>query len=123
MLQNAELIHSYTREQAIDDGVLVDLTHLARQAGITCPVAITARGYGETIALPERCPAGQDVTGRSWDVVWMLSRAMRQAGGSDTLSYVVSVQNNPRRLYRLKAVIGPGDRGERVITIMVPDED
>lgn len=123
MFQTADIIHTYTRAQAIDDGVLVDITAYAKEAGITRPVAITCRAYSETIGLPRHCPAGQDLTGRAWDVVWMLSRAMQQPRKSDTLTYAVSVQNNPRRLYRLKAVAGPGDDGEPVITIMFPDED
>jgi hypothetical protein len=38
---NEEVIFSYSRKQAIEDGVLVDLTSLARDAGIKFPVAVT----------------------------------------------------------------------------------
>ncbi len=37
-----DLIFSYTRTQAIDDGVLIDATELARDAGFKWPVALTA---------------------------------------------------------------------------------
>lgn len=36
-----ELIYRYSREQAIADGVLIDVTGLAREAGINNPVVIT----------------------------------------------------------------------------------
>jgi hypothetical protein len=42
MYNNAELIHSYSRRQAIADGVLIDVTPTAREAGIKFPVALTA---------------------------------------------------------------------------------
>jgi hypothetical protein len=38
-----EIIHSYKREQAIADGVLIDLTELATEAGFICPVAFIWR--------------------------------------------------------------------------------
>ena len=36
-----DLITSYSREQAIDDGVLVDVSQVAREAGIKFPVALS----------------------------------------------------------------------------------
>lgn len=35
------VIHSYTRSQAIDDGVLVDVTATAQEAGFKVPTALT----------------------------------------------------------------------------------
>ena len=37
-----ELIYSYTRKQAIEDGVLVDVSSTAQEAGINFPVALTS---------------------------------------------------------------------------------
>ena len=36
------VIHVYTRAQAIADGVLIDATELAREAGFRFPVALSA---------------------------------------------------------------------------------
>lgn len=36
-----EVIHAYTRAQAIEDGVLVDLSGLASEAGFRWPLAVT----------------------------------------------------------------------------------
>ena len=87
-------IHVYTRAQAIADGVLVDLTtatdnqrlRLRQRAGFELPVAITRtawaktveaggiwkpHGEGEFLALK----GGQSLTGRLWDLLWMLRLA------------------------------------------------
>ena len=66
-----EVIYAYTRKQAIADGVQVDATKTAQEAGIKFPVFLT-RGVFETyVAVPEGV-TGQDEAGRLWDVVWML---------------------------------------------------
>src|SRR4051812_27741843 len=36
-----EVIFAYTRKQAIEDGVLVDVTETAKEAGFKIPVALT----------------------------------------------------------------------------------
>jgi hypothetical protein len=41
MFDERDLIHSYSRAQAIADGVLIDVSATAREAGIRCPVALT----------------------------------------------------------------------------------
>ena len=44
-----EPISTYTRAEAIEDGVLVDVSETAAEAGITFPVAITRRLWTEWI--------------------------------------------------------------------------
>ena len=39
--EDAPVIYSYTRKQAIEDGVLVDLTEWSKETGFTIPVACT----------------------------------------------------------------------------------
>jgi hypothetical protein len=85
-----------------------------------------------TRAVWERCvtvPRGvvcQDESGRLWDVLWMLSLAARPASG-DRVDFALHVRNSNRRgtppLVRLKALCGPGDHGEPVVTVMLPEED
>ena len=41
------LIHSYTRKQAIEDGVLVDVTETAKARGFVVPVAMTAMVFAD----------------------------------------------------------------------------
>ncbi|QDV62013.1 DUF6573 family protein [Crateriforma conspicua] len=119
-----EVIHSYSRRQAIADGVLVDVTEAALEAGFVYPVALTSSVWSRCVAVPSKCP-WQDESGRLWDVLWMLLNAIRQNRDENPLSFSLHVQNDerPAQLVTLKAQCGPGDIGEPVITVMMPDED
>ena len=125
MFENAEIISRYTREQAIEDGTLIDVTKTAKEAGIRFPVAITAAVHARYVTVPEGVLC-QDEAGRLWDVVWMLSLAARKANGSE-IHFALHVRNSNRRgtppLVRLKAICGPSDDGSPCITVMLPDED
>lgn len=118
-----ELIHSYTRAQAIADGVLVDVTKTAQEAGICHPTALTCAVWSEYVRVPDGV-SGQDEAGRLWDIVWMLRWGI-QPGCRDVILYRLYVRNNNRApaMVTLKAVCGPGDDREPVITIMLPHED
>lgn len=113
-----EVISSYSRAQAIEDGILVDVTETAKEAGIKYPVALTRAVFEKCVALPKRYRGLEDEKGRLWDVLSMFRFAARRGG--DTLLYKLIVT---RRTVILKAVIGPGDTPEPVITIMLPQED
>jgi hypothetical protein len=132
MFDPADLIHTYTRAQAVDDGVLIPVpSELAQQAGFKCPMALTAAAWGGCVEWsPEdesRQDAGQDERGRLWDVLWMAGCAARRSlDGSQTAFTVLRV---PRRgpvvalPVRLVLTIGPGDVGEAVATILMEGED
>ncbi len=121
-----EIISRYTRAQAIEDGVLVDVSELASEAGFIMPVALTAAAHGYCVEVPEKV-SGQDEVGRLWDVLNMLRCAIRRSNNSGTsLSFAVLVQNSdeqPAKQVELKSICGPGDAAEPVITIMLPAED
>jgi hypothetical protein len=122
-----DVIHSYTRAQALADGVLVDVSKEATEAGIKYPVAVTQRVHAELITPdPRSVPYGQSVAGRLWDTVFMLSMAIRAArqGQTEILYKVIYVlKEKQRKMLTLKAHLGGGDAGEPVITIMFPEED
>jgi hypothetical protein len=71
MFENAEVIHRYTRADAIRDGILVDVSEAAREAGFKWPVALTAAAWGRCVAVPPGVLC-QDEAGRLWDVLTML---------------------------------------------------
>ena len=48
-----ELIYSYSRKQAIEDGVLVDVSEMAKEAGFKFPVAMTNTVWTELI-VPDK---------------------------------------------------------------------
>ena len=126
MFDRDDLIHSYSRAQALADGVLIDVSATAKEAGIRYPVALTAAVWARCVAVPPGV-AGQDEAGRLWDAVWLLRLAVGQSDGGPEVRFGVHVRDDNRErtppLVRLKAVCGPGDRGEPVVTVMLPDED
>lgn len=122
-----EVIYSYTRAQAIGDGVLVDVTAVAREAGIGFPVAITRAVFDKCVTVPPGIDA-QDEAGRLWDIIWMFRANICRPRGDRCLFQLYVRNHNRARLMRkdlvtLKAICGPGDTAEPVITIMLPDED
>ena len=119
-----EVIHQYTRAQAIEDGVLIDVSEKAREAGITFPTTVTAAVWAECVAVPEEASC-QDEIGRLWDILTVLRFTISRSRGGQEVALTVAVQNGPGRPtpVRLKALCGPGDSGEPVITIMLPHED
>lgn len=119
-----EVIYAYTRADALEDGVLVDVTELAKEAGFKCPVAVTRGVWADIENIPPRFQGLQDVTGRLWDILFMGRLAIRQyQGDGHVLLYRLIMHVGRKTYYDLKMVSGPGDNGELVITIMRPDED
>jgi hypothetical protein len=119
-----EAISVYTRAQAIEDGVLVDVSTTAREAGITFPVAVTRTVFDHYITPdPRSIKFGQSVEGRLWDALWMLRNAAKRGGGTIHYNVYFIMKERQSRLVQLKAVCGPGDDAEPVITIMLPEED
>lgn len=127
LFSGAEVISAYTRAQALADGVLVDVTATAAEAGFRVPVALTAAVWADCVAwdaASEQAP--QDEAGRLWDVLAMAAHAARfNRGQSRAPFYVLRVPSRGTRSepVQLVAHIGPGDDGEPVITIMQPTED
>ena len=63
-----EVIYSYTRKQAIADGVQVDVSTTAKEAGIRFPVFITRTTFDAYVTVPPNV-TGQDEAGRLWDII------------------------------------------------------
>ena len=113
-------IHSYSRQQAIDDGVLIDVSQLEREAGFLVPVAITINLYSEFIktTLP-----GQDETGRLWDTLVMLAvNAKHSTDNVIIYNVLYQMAENHEVNTTLKAIIDLGLEGKPEITIMLLDE-
>jgi hypothetical protein len=120
------VISSYSRAQAIEDGVLVDVTEWASSTkgfigGFTCSVAVTRAVFADL----ERKPKLQDVRGRAHDLLFMASLAARRGAkkGESVALFRVLMQVGRSKMQTYKLVAGPGDKGELVMTIMQPHED
>ena len=121
------VIYSYTRAQAVADGVQVEVTKTATEAGIKFPVFLTRTVFDAYVAVPPDV-AGQDEAGHLWDIVWMLRFAiLRSRPGAERIPVALYVRNDNRRatLIKLAATCGPLDIDDPqpAITVMMPDED
>jgi hypothetical protein len=125
---NARLVFAYSRSQAVADGVQVEVTKTAHEAGIRFPVFITRGVFELCVAVPPGVSC-QDEAGRLWDVVWMLRFAiLRARAGVQRIPVVLYVRNSDTeraRLVKLIATVGPLDIDDPqpAITVMLPDED
>lgn len=137
-----DLVSSYTRQDALDDGVLVDVTDQATSCHIRYPVAVTATVWHRYI---ENDAPGQAVAERIGAVLQAFTTAARRGDGNgQEMLFTLHVPMRDRgdwlesenvpmpatgltrethRLVQLKGHCGPGDRGEPVITILLPNED
>jgi len=127
-----DLIYSYTRTQAIEDGVLVDAGPMAQEAGFKWPVALTSAVWEDCVAWNDadsERQTHQDESGRLWDVLFMAAHAVRARAnaGAQLLFELYRVPRDGRstdaELTKLKLVLSPGDDGEPVMTILLPNED
>jgi hypothetical protein len=121
------VLYTYSRSQAVADGLQVEVSKVAEEAGIRFPVFLTRAVYDSFVRVPPGV-TGQDEAGRLWDIVWMLRFAIRKAQpGQARLPFALYVRNANKasRLIKLVAMCGALDIDDPkpAITIMLPDED
>jgi hypothetical protein len=122
-----EVIYSYTRSQAVADGVQVEVSKTAQEAGIRFPVFLTRAVYDAYVTVPPDVSC-QDEAGRLWDVLNLMRFAISKAQtGQTRLPFALYVRNDNRaaRLVKLIATCGALDIDDPqpAITVMLPDED
>lgn len=121
-----DVIYSYSRAQAIEDGVLVDLSEkfgdLVREH-YKVPVAVTASVW-EIITKAVNNPRWMnDFDGVIHDILWMSRVYFRPLSESGRIFRVKIRGAGRKSLFDFKLVVGPGDEGEPVATISLPNED
>jgi len=124
------VIYSYTRAQAFADGVLVDVTGSAKDTGFKLPVAITEALENRLTPTRADQSLGQDYDGRLWDVLWLAAFTIKLADrGTDSVNFTVAQQETDAKSggphtteLHIRAICGPGDEGELVVTIGFPED-
>ena len=132
------VISRYTRRQALEDGLLIDVSAAAAEVGMMAPTAMTSAAHAEYVAWTEddnrRAPgSGQSERGRLLDVVLLAAATIRAAIRgtrdipTDPLTFAIRYVPHDGTATPveggLKAVIDGGDDGNPTVTIMEPDED
>jgi hypothetical protein len=125
-------ISTYTRAQAIEDGVLIDAGKAAKEVGFNWPVGFTMAAWDDCVKWTQadtRAQVYQDQSGRLRDVLYLASLRARRAGKDISQAFfdVDRVARDGKAQQAtpitLKLVVGPGDDFEPVITIMDENED
>lgn len=123
----AAIVHRYTRAQAFADGVLVDVSEQAREAGFRIPVALSAAVWADCVAWDQTAEAlPLDEAGRLWDLLFLTRLEAHRCPDCQHLRVgLLRVPRGGRRPepVELKAQLGPGDAGEPVLTMLLPEED
>ena len=112
----------YTRSEAIEDGVLVDISTLSKEVGIKYPVAVTRAVFA---LLSDTHGEGQDFKGRAWDLLMVFRVAAKKSIESEvhfTPLFLIEGSEQAQSV-AMWAKCGPGDDLEPVITIMLKGED
>lgn len=117
MFNDAEYISSYTRSEAIEDGVLVDVTEIAKEVGFRYPVAVTSAVW-DLLEL-DVDDVDQSINGRLMDLLFICYVYARKTASSVLHFPLTIIGKN----YRFKSICHPGDNLEPVVTIMLPEED
>lgn len=125
-----DLFKYYTQADALRDGLIVDASDVARELGITFPVRLTAEFF-DAVVRPAPA-AGQTVEARIWDLMWALVHVIRGEaprhrergpGRCETTTFRCPFQiDGEDRMVEIKALCGPGDNAEPVITLFLPEE-
>jgi hypothetical protein len=121
-----DMIFSYSRREAIEDGVLVDVTDQAKARGFKVSVCLSSAAYGVAVDRKEQGEGDgfRTLDDRLADVLEAALMAARQQQEGDRASFkVYRMRDAGRETIDLYAHIGPGDEGEPVVTIMIVGED
>ena len=115
-------VHTYSRCQALEDGVLIDVTEAAKRAGMAIPTAVTAAVWECFVRVPDAV-RWQSEDGRLWEVLWALRCEVAQGAAATEVRYTVMVDNDglgPMPVELLAKC--SDDDGQPVSTIMLPGE-
>ena len=115
MFKQNDIISSYTAEQAIEDGILADMSELGKEAGFKWPVRFSQN----VIALCTTLKSNkyESFKGRAWDVLNMAHWAIRGVKDDYMTAFKVKIG---KRIHTLWAVVD-GTSGP-AIHIITPEE-
>jgi hypothetical protein len=112
-----EVISIYTRKQAIEDGVLTDVTELSKRAGFKLHTVIAEGLMNEVLREAARTEREIDTV-----IYFLLKLAnfkiVNEGSGVDMIK--IPLPWNKQRVFYVH--IGPGDDGEAVLTLMFPED-
>lgn len=121
--EGAQIIHSYSRAEAIEDGVLIDVSKEAREAGITLHTAVTTGVWSALIGNPKWTDWGTESERLKQLLPVAISELERKANDIVFFSLRMTDMGSLVEEIHLRAQRGPGDNLEPVLTVMLGHED
>lgn len=121
-----KVIYQYTRSDAINDGVLVDLSsNFPEESRLyRYPVACTAAVWSlveQSVANRKFC---NSLAGVVWDILYMSQRGViARPDGQTAIFAVIITGTGRRRQHTLKAMCHAGDDMDPVVTVMLQHEE
>ncbi len=127
MFTDDDIIHSYTRRQAIADGVLLDVTDQAKEAGVTLPVAFTATAWHQFVIRGVEI-LEVDYAKHLRDVFETIQIAVEKNFSGRPCFRCFVDTSEPRNAARFhlvffRMITGPDDDWNPCVTVMMPEED
>ncbi|MBI4805526.1 MAG: hypothetical protein HY795_09850 [Desulfovibrio sp.] len=119
------IVFSYTRAQAIDDGVLIDVTTEAKEYGFNLPFVMGDNLFNRYVTPPPGLEGeGQSLEGRLHDLMTLAALSARKGLQQDQVEFEVLFLMNPGKHEKVQVVlhVGPGDHGEPVLTLCLPED-
>ncbi len=113
-----------TRKEAIETGVLIDVSTYAREVDLMVPTAISKNLWDDINKIPAHSDHTADRRLRKiiFEADYDTWKAVNYGSGS-TMIYGVPMEIGESCCCLVKFVVRSGDDGERVITLMRPDEE
>ena len=126
MFSNFETIHTYTRKEAIEDGVLIDLTaNFPDEAGLfKIPVACTSAVWSLIDAGATNPRHHNTHAGIVFDILYMSIKGKTKILSEAEHIFCVGITGaGKHRNYNLKAVCSANDDMSPCLTILTEFED
>lgn len=128
----SSLISAFSPEQALEDGLLVDVSPAAGRHGFRCPVYLTAAAYARTVqwgpeqqAAHPRCPQTQEqrLSALLAAAIGAVARALSRDSARFELSCASPSLGPQHELVYLKIELSANAAGRRHMAISMSDED
>ena len=126
--EDFEIVHMYTRANALEDGVLINLNAIDEIADLVqshykFPVDLTESVWAIVCAAVDDDEGCNDLAGVIHDLLFMSKACYEEINQSERIFKVLIHLNGELKEYRFKAVFGPDETWAPVVTIMLPLED
>ena len=122
-----DVIYSYSRADAVRDGVLIDITDIAKRFGFKYPVAITSNLYFTYINQNGGLNSVNQIDNtRLIDLLTAMYYSIKNCKDSKTnfVTVKITIKPSPNETSEIEvwAHCGPADDYRLVITIMLPED-